>query len=475
MAKIVSVIDIGSNSIRMAIFAKTSRFGFYLLEERKSRVRISQGSYKNQGYLQEESIQRTLDALCGFVKIAKSRGSRKILCVATSAVRDAPNRQEFLKKAKKICGLQIRIIDGEKEAYYGALACVNLLPKVDGLSLDVGGGSSECAVLAKGRIGELFSFDVGAIRLKELFLDDQEDFSGARDFIYQAFKQLPYHLKGSCVFGIGGSIRTITKIILKNLGMQFFHGMEIQAQTYIEFCKKILSSSALMLKEMGVSEDRIDSIKSGALIFSLFLEFVEAKVVIASGVGVREGVFLEDLLRGGKFPDRFNPSLRSLLDRFGSKDSKKLKKEALRLFDLLSPSGCGGKEILALCASLSYIGEGMGSQSLHTAYFAFYGLEYGFSYEQRVAIKIILEGAEKRLPKENQSIFLSVQELRFLTSILTLARFLTVVPSTLDYQLKDRILHISGASYLSKEQILKHSKLIDVPICFEEASNAKFS
>lgn len=468
MAKIVSVIDIGSNSVRMAIFAKTSRLGFHLLEEKKSRVRISQGSYKNQGYLQEESIRRTIHALSGFVKIAKNRGIRKILCVATSAVRDAPNNREFLKRVKNECGLQIRIIDGEKEAYYGVLACLNLLPKAEGLSIDVGGGSSECAILDQGKIGELFSLDVGAIRLKELFLDGREDFAGAREFIAQSFKRLPKDLKSPRVFGVGGSIRAITKIILKDLGMQFFHGMEIEAKRYIQFCKKILSSSSNMLREMGFGEDRIDSIKSGALIFSSFLELVQANVVVASGVGVREGVFLEDLLRGGKFPDHFNPSVRSLLDRFGKKDSKALKKEALRLFEVLSPQ-CRGKDILAICASLSYIGEGIGSQTLHTAYLAFYGLEYGFSYEQRMAIKIILENAERKLPKDNQCTLFSVQELRFLTSILTLARFLTLTPSVLNYQFKDQVLLISGASYLAREQIFKNSKIIEFSIEFEEA------
>lgn len=471
MAKIVSVIDIGSNSVRMAIFAKTSRLGFHLLEEKKSRVRISQGSYENQGYLQEESIRRTIHALSGFVKIAKSRGSRKILCVATSAVRDAPNNRDFLKRVKNECGLQIKIISGEKEAYYGALACLNLLPKTEGISIDVGGGSSECAILAQGKIGELFSLDVGAIRLKELFLDGKEDLLGARDFIAEVFKQLPKDLKSSRVFGIGGSIRAMTKIILKDSGMQFFHGMEIEAEKYIQFCKKILSSSSNMLREMGFGEDRIDSIKSGALIFSSFLESVQAKVVIASGVGVREGVFLQDLLRGGKFPHHFNPSLRSLLDRFGKKDSKEVKKEALKIFETLSPlAQVQGKDILALCASLSYIGEGIGSyaQSLHSGYLAFYGLEYGFSYEQRVVIKTILEHAEKKLPKDHQITLFSLQELRFLTSILTLARFLTLTPSVLNYRLKDQTLLISGASYLAREQIIKNSKIIDFSIEFEE-------
>lgn len=473
MAKIVSVIDIGSNSVRMAIFAKTSRFGFYLLEEKKSRVRISEGSYENQGYLQESPIRRTINALSGFIKIAKSRGSRKILCVATSAVRDAPNNRDFLKRVKNECGLQIRIISGEKEAYYGALACLNLLPKAEGLSIDVGGGSSECAILSNGKIGELFSLDIGAIRIKELFLDGKEDIQGAEEYIAKALKQLPQALKSPRVFGIGGSIRAMTKIIFKDLGMQFFHGMEIEAEKYIQFCKKILYLPADALKEMGFSKDRIDSIKSGALIFSSFLNYVKADVVVTSGVGVREGVFLEDLLRGKKFPHHFSPSLRCLLDRFGTKDPKEIKKETFRIFEMLSPffASTGHRDLLGLCASLFYVGEGIGShmQSLHSAYLAFYGLEYGFSYEQRIMVKTILEYAGKKLPREDRLGLIPLQDLRLLVSILTLAKFLTLTPSVLKYRLRDRTLIISGASYLAREQIVKNSKIIDFAIEFEEA------
>lgn len=477
MAKILSVIDIGSNSVRMAIFAKTSRLGFHLIEETKSRVRISQGSYEHGGYLQEESIRRAIHALSGFVKIAKSRKSRKILCVATSAVRDAPNRREFLKRVKDACGLQIRIIDGNQESYYGALACLHLLSQPEGLSVDVGGGSSECAILQGGKIGELFSLDIGAIRIKELFFDGREDLIGAKAFIQEALKNLPPNFRSSRVFGIGGSIRAMSKLILRDLGMQFVHGVEIEAYRYREFTKKILHSSPAMLRDMGFGEDRLDSIRSGALIFDAFLEYVQASVVIVSGVGVREGVFLQDLLRGGKFPQGFNPSVRSLLDRFSRWDPKDLKKEALRIFSLFSPASDRRlRELLSLCASLSSIGESIGShmQGLHSGYLALHGLEYGFSYQQRVGICSILEHIGKKLPKESPSSSLSLDELRLLISILTLSRFLTLIPSVLSYELKDRTLCIRGANYLAKEQIFKHSKIIDFAVEFEDSKKESY-
>ncbi|EIE29528.1 guanosine pentaphosphate phosphohydrolase, partial [Helicobacter pylori] len=101
MAKITTVIDIGSNSVRLAVFKKTSQFGFYLLFETKSKVRISEGCYAFNGILQEIPMQRAVKALSEFKEIALKYKSKKILCVATSAVRDAPNRLEFVARGKK--------------------------------------------------------------------------------------------------------------------------------------------------------------------------------------------------------------------------------------------------------------------------------------------------------------------------------------------------------------------------------------
>jgi len=96
MAKRTAVIDIGSNSARMVVFERTSRFGFHLINETRSRVRISEGAYDNNGQLQPEAIERAISALSQFLTIAKSFKTHKILCVATSAVRDAPNKKAFL-------------------------------------------------------------------------------------------------------------------------------------------------------------------------------------------------------------------------------------------------------------------------------------------------------------------------------------------------------------------------------------------
>ena len=214
MAKCTAVIDIGSNSMRMAVFQKTSRFAFHILHEVKSSVRISENAYKNEGFIQSEAMDRTAQAIGEFLSIAKSFGVRKIMCVATSALRDAPNSSTFLSRIKREHNLSIKVITGEREAYLGGMACANLLPSLsDAITVDVGGGSSEFTLLRNGKVEQLFSLNIGTVRIKELFFD-RDDVEGAIAYIDEALKQLP-PFNTDTMIGIGGSFRALTRAVMK--------------------------------------------------------------------------------------------------------------------------------------------------------------------------------------------------------------------------------------------------------------------
>jgi len=152
MRKRTAIIDIGSNSARLVIFEKTSKYGFHLICEQKSKVRIGEGAYAKNGYLQPIGITRAYLTLKSFVHTIEKYQAKKTICVATSALRDAPNGKLFTQWIKKELGLSITIIDGLKEASYGAIAAVNLLPIREGISIDIGGGSSDMALIKNGVI-----------------------------------------------------------------------------------------------------------------------------------------------------------------------------------------------------------------------------------------------------------------------------------------------------------------------------------
>jgi exopolyphosphatase/guanosine-5'-triphosphate,3'-diphosphate pyrophosphatase len=413
MAKITTIIDIGSNSMRMVVFKKTSRFAFHLINETKSKVKISENSYQNNGYLQEIPMIRAFNAMESFVNISKNLKSRKILCVATSALRDAPNKNIFLSKVKNELGIDIKVIDGEKEAYYGAVGASNLLKDNNFTTVDIGGGSTELALVKGKNIIKTISLNIGTVRLKELFFDN-DNFDGAKQYIINQLLLLPQEYKEiGKVVGLGGTARALSRAIIQKSKhtLDALHGFTYKAENALLLFENILDAkSNAKLSSLGVRNDRYDTIKTGTFIFKTILEFLNTKTVVTSGVGVREGVYLTDILRTSnhKFPSNFQVSVRSLLDRFvdDPKQTAYLGNNITKLFDILEPIhklDTKYKSYLVIAAKLQQIGISLNyyKNTEHSANFILHGLSYGFSHEERVLISTIIKYSTKDLPKES--------------------------------------------------------------------------
>jgi exopolyphosphatase/guanosine-5'-triphosphate,3'-diphosphate pyrophosphatase len=475
MAKVTTIIDIGSNSCRMIIVEKTSHFAFHLLKEIKSRVRISESAYENSGYLQQASMQRCFDALSSFIKISKSYKSRKVLCVATSAVRDAPNGKEFVKRVKDNLGLQIKIISGEQEALFGGIAVLNLLHLDNAVSIDIGGGSTEFVCIKDRNIKDKVSLNLGTVRLKELF--NSKSLEEAKDFIIQSLETLPVEFKSSNLIGVGGSSRALAKLLIdSDYPIENVHGFSFSIERLNELSSKILSSTDEELSTLGIKKDRIDIIKEGTLIFSTICEYLGVQRITTSGVGVREGVYLHDLLRNYnyKFPNNFNLGIKSLCDRFlpNEKVANFNQSLSLKIFDSLKKYhdiDDKFKPYLKYATKLYNIGEYLGfyHKDKHTAYFIINNLHYGFSHSARLFIANLIYD-KKKMPKFDGLDYLDILELsnedmNRLRFILSLSNLLNVDHSLpkLKFEYSENCLRITSKEklYLCENGIEKVNKL----------------
>lgn len=475
MAKITAVIDIGSNSVRMLVFKKTSRYGFYLLKEAKSRVRISENSYQNGGMLQEPAMMRAEKAIRGFAAIARSFRARKVICVATSAVRDAPNRNDFLKRIREKTGISIKVIDGKKESFYGGIAALNLLPVTDGITIDIGGGSTELALIKNGTIADTVSFQLGTVRLKELFFDGEPDIEGARAYVRKQLEKLPAHFNDARIIGIGGTLRALAQALIKREGyaLNILHAYEYTIDKNRDFFETVIATQRHdRLKKFGFKQDRFDVIREGLLIFTEMATKVGANEVISSGVGVREGVFLSDLLRSsnGVFPEGFNPSIRGLMDRFeiDSEAASGTNVLALQLFDALRPlHGIDDsfKRYLTVAVKLSNIGTFVNyyKKSLHAYNIIFEGLDYGFTHKERILIAKLVRNQQKKLltkydPSSRLGRFLpGVEIVQWLSFVLFVARKLNMDKSrpeiTVEVEAKKIVVRLEREHYLAGETL----------------------
>ena len=475
MAKRTAIIDIGSNSVRMVIYEKTSRFAFRLLHEEKSKVRISEHAYKNDGNLQKIPMQRTYQALENFLWIADSFNVRKTLCVATSALRDAPNQKDFIHKVRHNLKLNIKIIAGEKEAYYGALACSNLLPKLHAsISIDIGGGSTEFSLIDANNISSTTSLKLGTVRLKELFCDE----SNLDDAVAYIDKQLAFldTIQATTLVGIGGTFRAISTAIMNdtNYPLDKIHGFECKSKYFEKFIQKIMQADREELKNIGIKHNRFDVIKPGALILQRVIKKLELKTLITSGVGVREGVYLADLLRNSqhRFPEHFNTSVRQILDTHVTNKtySKQLNTVSKKLFDLTHEYLQINKKYryeLSVAAKLYPAGSNIHfySKNKHAYTLIQNSLEYGFSHESIMLIATLNKYTKNKLPalshlKKYSSLLPEEQTTNALSYIFSLSiALLSHRPRNIDFDLEfengELFVKSKNNLYLSQDAIKK--------------------
>lgn len=479
MAKRVAVIDIGSNSIRMVIYEKTSRFAFHLLYEAKSKVRLSENAYKNSGNLQSQAIERTFKALSEFLEIINSFSVRKTLCVATSALRDAPNKKEFLSLIKSKLKLNIKVINGKKEAYLGAMACANLLPRQENaLSIDIGGGSTEFSYINADNIEKSFSLELGTVRIKELFFD-KEKINEAKRYIDEKLSIID-DISPTTLIGIGGTFRAISSSIMLTIEypLNKVHGFECSAKYFMQHIEKILIANEDELKSLGIKNNRFDIIKPGALILQRVFQKLTLHKTITSGAGVREGVYLSDLLRNSKnkFPHNYNTSVRYLLDSNvkNTSYSNQLSLTSKKLFDLsYQHLGIDSKHRYELAiASLLYpSGRNIHffSQNRHTYYLIKSALEYGFTHSQIMLIATLTRYAKNKLPSQThiekyKTLLPDTKTINYLSYIISVSiALLSHKPKNIDFELSfnDGVIEVKSKKnlYLSKETLNKISEI----------------
>jgi exopolyphosphatase / guanosine-5'-triphosphate,3'-diphosphate pyrophosphatase len=477
MAKVTTIIDIGSNSMRMVVCKKSSRFGFSIINETKSRVKISQGSYTSNSYLQESAMKRAYDCLESFLDISKSLKSRKIFVIATSALRDAPNSKEFLSKVSKNLRLNIKIIDGIKEAYFGGIAALNLLFIKDFMTIDIGGGSTEFCFVKNRKIEKSISLDLGTIRLHELYFN-KNDIKGAKNLILDQLDNILEYTNDipKTIVGIGGTIRALSKIVLKKIDhpLDILHAFEYNIKDIRPILLDVLDiKDSKDFKKIGIKKDRYDTILEGSLIFNTILEKFEIDNIITSRAGVREGVYLNDILRTSnyRFPNNFNVSVRNVLDKFQIDDKQNgyLGKNIAKIFDILNKDfkiDQEYKRLLIIASKLHCICITLDMSNIFD--FILHSLKYDFSHSSRVLVAYLIKYSKKSLSnsvdiEKYKRLLPDIKVLEYLTFIMNLNLILAsdFRKTSYTYVYEDDILKIynENISYLVKTNIDK----IDLP------------
>lgn len=307
---VTAFIDLGTNSVRLLVVRVNPNQSYTILRREKEFARLGEGEFQDQ-YLKEEAMGRAI-AICGrFRALALSYGAAEIHAVATSATRDALNRNEFLERLRNEAGLDVRVVSGKEEArlIYLGVSSGEHLAGHNCLFIDIGGGSTEVIVGGQDEYGYLDSMRLGAIRLTSLFFLPGEAGSVAPE----RYALICQHVRNASVrtvqalkeeevdlaYGSSGTILNLAEIAARgHFGESGPEGVLLLDQ--LRAVIKHLCSLDLehRRKVSGINPERADIIVAGAAILETLMESLGLDGILTSDRGLQHGLLMDHLAKG---------------------------------------------------------------------------------------------------------------------------------------------------------------------------------
>ncbi|MGH9000433.1 MAG: Ppx/GppA phosphatase family protein, partial [Acidimicrobiia bacterium] len=306
----VAAIDIGTNSFHLVVARPTGNNRFEILDREKEVVRLGSGS-GDMKQLAPAAIERGVAALARFRLIAEGFDA-EIHAVATSAVREAENRSQFLEAAQREAGIDVQVISGAEEARLIHLGVLQAVPVFDQqvLVVDIGGGSTEFVVGRGGEVLGARSLKVGAIRITERFFGKEpvkkKAIEEARTFIRTFLPPVERMVaeRGGFQVAVGssGTILNLAEMIrarggavpLRQRGNATFTAAEL-SEVVADLASR--PRVADRLEVPGLDPRRADIILGGALVLEGIFRALSVEELVLSDFALREGVLLDVLGR----------------------------------------------------------------------------------------------------------------------------------------------------------------------------------
>jgi exopolyphosphatase/guanosine-5'-triphosphate,3'-diphosphate pyrophosphatase len=298
----VAAIDIGTNSTNLLVVDPEGRE----LERIVAITRLGQG-VATTGRLADEAVERTLAQLQTYRTVLDRLGAGAVRAVATSASRDAANREEFFDAAEAVLGVRPELISGEEEGALAFRGATTALPdtRAPYLVIDIGGGSTELMLGGDGaRATELVgavSLDVGAVRLTESVLRSDpprpEELTNAlgivQDLLDDALRELPDLASAGTLVGIAGSITTVAAV---ELGLARYdpaavHGFRLRRDAAEDVFRTLATEPlADRIHNPGLPRERADVIVGGCCVLIAIMRRWGADELVVSHHNLLDGV-----------------------------------------------------------------------------------------------------------------------------------------------------------------------------------------
>ena len=296
-----AIIDIGSNTIRMAVYQIEGR-SFDLLLKRKHTVGLA--GYLDRGRLVREGIEKTVKILRGFMDFIETFGIPHVHAFATAALRSARNSRAATEEITRRTGVQIRIISGEEEAAYDFIGATASIAHADGIMVDIGGGSTEIISYAVHEMQGRWSLPIGSLAMSKAhvagLLPTPEECAAIRAAVEDILTDVPAvcALRAAHMVGMGGVLSSASRM----------HGLLypeepprlLRVTHFPTMIERFGGGRPLSERDTAVllrsAPDRLHNIIPGMVIAHTLAATFAAEDILYSDSGVREGYIWKEII-----------------------------------------------------------------------------------------------------------------------------------------------------------------------------------
>jgi exopolyphosphatase/guanosine-5'-triphosphate,3'-diphosphate pyrophosphatase len=304
----LGLIDLGTNSVRFDVYElKGEEKPVRLLREREI-IRLGDSVFTSH-QITAEASKRAIDVFLRFKKQGSDLEVERYIAVGTSALRDAKNRDEFIKAVFRATGIELRVISGDEEAALIARGVLENEMVGEGpvAIVDIGGGSTEIIVTLGESVFHATSFNLGTLRLQQVYLKTHPP-RAEREDLPHPLNELRHHLRSSLsstiirggwpsvkrVIGASGTVRALTRLS-KNYGDK---SGTIEKATLEQIISQI---SRMTLKELlelpGIEPKRVDIILGGAVLLDEIAEVFKVKRIHTTEYSLRDGLLSVEIAK----------------------------------------------------------------------------------------------------------------------------------------------------------------------------------
>lgn len=294
-----SVIDIGSNSMRLSV---------YQIENGQLKPLISKkemtglAGHVESGCLTEKGIRKAIDGLNRFQLILKNFKTSSDYVIATASLRNIQNREEAVRRIEAETGLSIHVITGAQEAYYDFVGATHCVQTDSGLMVDVGGGSTELLFYRGGQVEKALSIPLGSLnlytRVISRLLPDKKERRVIKECVLEQLQEIaPMNVPSALICGVGGTNRALCKLN-NDIFTMSADNMVVETDNLKAILKMLQKEDKeTILKILQVTPERIHTIIPGLIILKTIAKFYHCSRISVSRFGVREGYLIENELR----------------------------------------------------------------------------------------------------------------------------------------------------------------------------------